>query len=78
MVFDVTRARVSCFALELIEKMDRILAKNVDKHIEAPAVSHSDTDFFCSVTTDPLDCLSHHWHQTLSSLESESLGTRIF
>ena len=78
MVFDVTRARVSRFALELIKKMDRIFTKNIDKHIEAPTVSHSDTDFFSSVTTDPLDCLSHHWHQTLSSLKSESLGTRIF
>ena len=77
MVFNIARPNVGDLALELIKQLDRVFTKNVNQHVQTPAMRHADTDFFCAVSADPLNGLGKHWDQTLTPLETEALGPRI-
>ena len=78
MIFHVAGADVADFALELVKKVDRVLAQYIDQHVEAAAVRHTNTDFLGPVTADPLNRFTHHRYQALSTLKTEPLGAGIF
>ena len=60
MIFNVTRAKIFGPTLELIKKLRRIFAQNIDQHIEPTSVGHADNNFLGPVATNPLYRLRHH------------------
>src|SRR5690606_29875628 len=63
MVFDVSRADVPRLAFDLVEKFARTLAKDIDEHVEAASVRHTDNDFLGAVGTAALDHRIEHRNQ---------------
>jgi len=57
MVFHITRALISDLAFKFSKQFGRVLAQNIDQHIESPTVGHTDDNFLRAKVTGAL----HHF-----------------
>ena len=77
MVFHVTRADIADLALKLVKQIHRVLAEDIDQHIQSAPMRHTNADFLGAITTNSLNSLSHHGNQAFAALEAKSLGARV-
>ncbi len=64
-------------ALKFGKQLRRVLAQDIDQHIEPTAVGHADDDFLGPVGTAALDHLRQHGNQAFAALQAEALGAGI-
>ncbi|MNK46200.1 hypothetical protein D3C87_649790 [compost metagenome] len=66
-------ARKDVLALELIEEVARLLAHDVDEHVEAAAVGHAEDDFLDALLARAPDQLIQHRDDGVSAFQREAL-----
>ena len=77
-IFDVTGADlIRQPAFELVEQFTRVLAQDVDQHIQTTPVRHADHGFHHAVAAQPLQPLVQHRNQTFRSFQAEPFGPWI-
>ena len=63
-------------ALELVEQVLRVLAEDVDQHVQPPAVRHADHGLHAAALAEALQGFVQHADQGFRALETEPLGAR--
>ena len=78
MILDVThRSRLHQASLELVEQVTRLLAEDVDQHVQPAAVRHADYRLDHAVGASTLQRFVQHRNQAVRAFEAEPLGSRI-
>jgi hypothetical protein len=72
-VLDVAGADDLDLALELGEQLTRLLAQNVDQHVQAPAMRHADHQLLDVGTAGPAHQFVEHRDQAITAFQREAL-----
>ena len=78
MVLDIAGAHLGGhLAVKLVKQVPRVLAQNVDQHVQAPAVGHADHGLQHSLGAEPLQQFVQAGNQGLAALQPKPLDARI-
>ena len=78
MVLDVPGAHFGGhLAVKLVKQIPRVLAQNIDQHVQAPAVRHADHGLQHPLGAEPLQQLVQAGNQGLPALQPKPLDARI-
>ena len=76
-IFHVAGRFVLHPALKFSEQLRGVLTEDINQHVEAPAVRHTDDNLLRLVATTALHHLRQHRNQALAPFQAEAFGSRI-
>src|SRR5690606_33924877 len=77
-VFHITGTQpFDLLAFELVEQITRVLAEGVHQHVQATTVGHADDNFLDAIGAGALNDFVQQRNQTLTALQTETLGAWI-